>query len=135
MIFWGTRSSLYWGASLKPVLYKKESGVCGREEGGERNELDLRDVRATIWRWPANRTPITHAKDVLSFFLFCLFLQKFPNQRLQLAAVVAAEKEKTVSTSFTPFLGHTGSVHRRIHGQMKDWSIWHLACVRRYTMF
>lgn len=62
-------------------------------------------------------------KHVLSFFLFWLFLQKFPNQRPQLAAVVAAEKEIKVSTSFTPFLGHTGSVHRRIHGQMKDWSI------------
>ena len=101
--------------------------------GGERNELDLRDVRATNGDGQRIERQLPMLKHVLSFFLFCLFLQKFPNQRPQLAAVVAAEKEIKVSTSFTPFFRAY-----RLSSQTNSWAnegLEHLAFVRRYTMF
>ena len=71
-------------------------------------------------------------KHILSFFLFCLFLQKFPNQRPQLAAVVAAEKEIKVSTSITPFFRAY-----RLSSQTNSWAnegLEHLACHEVYNV-
>ena len=115
------------------MLYKKESGVCGREEGGERNELDMRDVRATNWRWPANRTPITHAK-ARSFFLSLLAVSpEIPKPTSSTGSGRGGRKGNKGEYIFYSFFRAY-----RLSSQTNSWAnegLEHLACVRRYAMF